>query len=125
MIGAVKKALLLFLLICLPLQFVWAGAASYCAHEQGDAVSHFGHHSHQHATESASHDDQGALDKSKSAAAADADCGYCHLSCQASFLMAPPQVPVLQESLADSALISPFSSRIPDRLLRPDWRLVS
>lgn len=125
MIGAVRKILLLCLLICLPLQFVWAGAASYCAHEQGSAVSHFGHHAHHHATESASHDDQGAQDTSHSATAADADCGYCHLSCQASFLMAPPQLPVLQEGLADSALLFPFSSRIPDRLLRPDWRLVS
>ncbi len=125
MIAPVKKALLLFLLICLPLQFVWAGAASYCAHEQGSTVSHFGHHVHQHATESASQDDRGTLEKSKNTTAADADCGYCHLSCQASFLMAPPQLPVLQEGLADSALLFPFSSRIPDRLLRPDWRLVS
>src|SRR5690606_9514911 len=121
----VRKILLLCLLICLPLQFVWAGAAPYCAHEPDRAVSHFGHHVHQHAADSAGHADPDALETSQSAAADDADCGYCHLSCQAPVLTAPPQVPALQDNLADAAPPFPFSSRIPDRLLRPDWRLAS
>lgn len=70
-----RRLLLVFLSILLPLQFAWAGAAVYCAHETADqpaaVTSHFGHHTHEHKAES----HQGA---GKSAKLPDADCTACH-----------------------------------------------
>lgn len=118
-IHAVKKLLLIFLLAWLPLQFSWAAAAVYCQHEEQQATQHFGHHSHQHDASADLPDD---TDKP---AKVHADCGYCHLSCQASFLMAPPDV-VVPNGWTYIALPSlSFSSHIPDGLQRPDWRFVA
>ncbi len=48
-----RKWLAILLISLLSLQASWAAAASYCAHEQGAAARHFGHHEHQHALEAA------------------------------------------------------------------------
>lgn len=43
------RLLLLFLLVFLPLQSVWAAASPYCQHEPAPQTSqHFGHHAHDH-----------------------------------------------------------------------------
>lgn len=123
--AAVRKVLFLFLLICLPFQFVWAAAAPYCEHEQGNTVSHVGHHQHLHAAETATSDDGDLQTPAKASTTADADCGYCHLSCQPSFVTTPLPGLAAPEGRADLFLLSSFSSRIPDRLLRPDWRLAA
>jgi hypothetical protein len=71
-----RPMLRLFILcfaLLLPLQFAWAGAASYCEHETSSAgAEHFGHHTHVHESEGG-----------KTAGGklmADADCGACHAS---------------------------------------------
>ena len=73
-----RRLLLVFLSILLPLQFSWAGAAAYCAHESADQpaamTSHFGHHSHEH---KADQHDAGKT-AGKAAKLPDADCTACH-----------------------------------------------
>ncbi|CAM3601221.1 cation efflux protein, CzcI family [Paracidovorax anthurii] len=70
-----RRWLLIFLLTVLPLQFTWAEAAGYCAHEPTAASQHFGHHVHQHdGSAGASHDASFSGD-------ADQDCGACHAGC--------------------------------------------
>ena len=116
---AVKKLLLIFLLVCLPFQFSWAAAAAYCQHEGEMNTQHFGHHAHQHKTQADLPDDAGKTAKVHT------DCGYCHLSSHASFLTAVPEI-VLPTGFAFSE--SPaqiYSSHIPDGLHRPDWRFVA
>lgn len=44
-----RRWLALVLLCLLPLQVSWAAVAEYCAHEQGPAAQHFGHHDDEHA----------------------------------------------------------------------------
>ena len=64
-----RKALVIFLLALLPVQFVWGAAAGYCQHEPGQEVHHFGHHFHKHP----------AVDKGKQLIGDDADCVSCHV----------------------------------------------
>ena len=82
-----RRLLLVFLSILLPLQFAWAGAAAYCAHEDiAETTSlawHFGHHTHQHKADQAKQAD--GSDKGDHRAKAgklaklpDADCTACH-----------------------------------------------
>lgn len=70
-----RRLLLVFLSILLPLQFAWAGAAAYCAHEKADQPAamtwHFGHHTHEHPGD----DHQIA---GKTTKLPDADCTACH-----------------------------------------------
>lgn len=69
-----RRVLLTFLLVLLPLQFVWASVAAYCQHERGNAVNHIGHHVHDHDASSTSESGSqpfGSL-------AADPDCAACH-----------------------------------------------
>ncbi len=43
------RMLLVFLLVFLPLQSIWAAASPYCGHESAPQASqHFGHHVHDH-----------------------------------------------------------------------------
>ena len=70
----VKRLFVIFLLLLLPMQTLWAGVNSYCQHEETVGTEHFGHHSHEH---SASEPDPG----SGLGAIADADCDYCHHAC--------------------------------------------
>jgi len=74
-----RRLLLIFLVVLLPLQFAWAGAAAYCSHEQADSQQeytwHFGHHAHEHKADN-SHDDSAR--PAKSAKLPDGDCNACH-----------------------------------------------
>ena len=119
MIRPVKKLLLIFLLALLPLQFCWAAAAAYCQHDGEKAVQHLGHHTHQHDAAS------GLPDGGGSVTDAHADCGYCHLSCQPSFLTTMPEVALPTGPAYGEPPVRTYSSHIPDGLRRPDWRLVA
>lgn len=46
--SAMRRWLVLLLLIMLPLQANWAALSAYCQHEQDAQSQHIGHHSHQH-----------------------------------------------------------------------------
>lgn len=89
-----------------------------CQHEDEQATFHFGHHSYQANADTADDGDLSAKD--------DGDCGYCHLSCQAPFLMASPDIAMPNGATAYiELLLRSFSSHIPDGLQRPNWRLVA
>lgn len=71
-----RRYLILFLLVLMPLQLSWAAAGSYCGHETGPQANHFGHHPHEHAAGDAPDLDAGTPDKQSSAP--HPDCGTCH-----------------------------------------------
>ena len=118
MIRTVKKLLLIFLLLALPFQYSWAAAAAYCQHEEAHA-SHFGHHSHHHVAQAETADEQGKLAKF------DNDCGYCHLSCQATPLTAVVNLNMPEATAPPVGKASPFSSHFPESPRRPDRALVA
>ena len=70
-----RRLLLVFLLVFMPLQSIWAAASPYCGHESAPQASHFGHHVHEH------HGDEGADHSAPGVSPstlADMDCHACH-----------------------------------------------
>lgn len=114
-----RRYIVLLLLIVLPFQFCWAAAATYCSHESSAAVTHFGHHGHQH--QAKGQGDAGANVKAKVAPIVlDDDCSVCH-SCAAPGLLPSP---LSHAEPFSTALALPvvllFDSYVPSGLERPD-----
>ncbi|WP_020654122.1 DUF2946 family protein [Massilia niastensis] len=111
-----KRYFLIFLLALLPLQFSWAAAGAYCAHEEGAAARHVGHHVHKH-------EETGKTDREAShkvPAQADADCDYCHHA-SASAICAAAQAPATPQPSAHLRRETlRYISHIPDLVPRPD-----
>jgi hypothetical protein len=90
-----RRWLVVFMLLVLPLQFAWAAAAPYCAHETAVAASkHPGHHQHVHQDGSDAVD---AGDDGGSLGGNHTDCASCHAGTAATlplptaFLTAAPR----------------------------------
>lgn len=117
-----KRLLIIFMLIVVPLQISWAAAASYCEHESNPKTVHFGHHEHQHVASA----EEIKADVSKSAAAIDGDCTTCHLGGIAILTM-PTPAPVFEA--ANSPVIiegkSLLASSRPSRPERPKWAVAA
>lgn len=114
-----RRLLNILLLLILPLQFCYAVAATYCQHEGGQNVGHFGHHVHSHKDG----DQAGGATKSKPKVklVADNDCASCHLV-KPELLGKQVKVPTFKrESASPSGNILPYSSADPYRLERPNW----
>lgn len=117
--SAMRRLFLILLLAMLPLQFSWAVAASYCQHEQGKAVTHFGHHAHNHAGNA---DSDGEPAKKSQP---DNDCCICHLA-------GTNVVPLAESVIACNDSPHPpdiyafsFHSFIPEGLSKPNWHPAS
>jgi hypothetical protein len=116
-----RRWLMMFLLVWMPLQSLWAVAAPYCSHERTAPATHLGHHEHDaHAAE---RDDanQGSSDGAGASCAEHANCHACHGHCaalpqaQAAAPAAPPQHGMAHATQAPwpSAPVA-----LPDR---PNW----
>ena len=112
-----RRCLLLFFVLLLPLQMVWASATPYCEHESGRcSAQHFGHHEHRHegSTVTANNGDEPA-------GAHHADCASCHICCVVT--LPPPSVALLAVTVAGSPLPAPratYLSYVPAGPERPD-----
>lgn len=85
-----RRLVLICMMLLLPVQWTWAAAAAYCAHESSPAAAkHIGHHEHVHKTSAA----EGSKKVPAPAGVLDLDCDYCHLS-------AAQWLPVLHDVLA-------------------------
>lgn len=115
--------LIIALMVLLPLQLTWAATVAYCAHENGQQNSHFGHHAHKHA---AADERVASTDKGKlSTPQVDMDCGTCHAGCPAALskttvVASLPTDPLLPETNPLSPP-SAWDSR-PDR---PQWEALA
>ena len=84
-----RRWLVVLMLLVLPVQFVWAAAMPYCAHEAAASASkHPGHHQHVHQGGS---DAAKASDDGAGSGAHHADCASCHAGAAAT-LPLPPAV---------------------------------
>jgi len=114
---AMRRWLLIFLVVLLPMQLSWAAVASYCQHESGAAVQHLGHHEHQHKADAGRADS----DNPKAVGANDADCGICHAGCATVILEPVALLPVavsLDTGSTHPVLISSPPPSLPER---PNW----
>lgn len=74
-LALMRRYLILFLLVLMPLQLSWAAVGSYCEHETGPQASHFGHHPHKHIAGDAADNDVGQSDKPSKGP--HTDCSAC------------------------------------------------
>lgn len=114
-----SRWLLVFLLLVVPFQLVWASAAPYCAHESGvSAKKHFGHHEHTHlaSDEIASSTD----DTGNATGAHHADCESCHLGCSAFMPAVTYAVEALPHGSAMTHRDPCYDSHIPAGPHSPD-----
>ncbi len=119
-----KRYLIIFLLIFLPLQFTWAAVKSYCAHENGNAAQHVGHHEHQHKAEKA---EPSVLDPANFNLA-DPDCAACHTGCTSSagVCITSSQFPNLSnQALNEVDYLAHLPSPLPTRPERPQWLIAA
>ncbi|MFC7299500.1 cation efflux protein, CzcI family [Herminiimonas aquatilis] len=116
-----KRLLIIFMLIVVPLQLSWAAAAVYCEHETNPKTVHFGHHEHKHIASA----DELKTDISKSASAVDGDCTSCHLGGVALLTITPS---ITFDALSTSLTItdnSLLASSRPSRPERPKWAVAA
>lgn len=74
---AMRRWLSILLLVFMPFQFSWAAVATYCEHESGARVKHFGHHEHEHQQPAG---EPGEASKAEFGGAL--DTADCHFHCQ-------------------------------------------
>jgi hypothetical protein len=110
-----SRWLTIFLLFVLPVQFAWSAAAAYCQHEDAPAKTHIGHHVHEHLGESSSAKAGKLL--------GDNDCGYCHFSVVKPMVSEAVKLDSTATFSLHAASKKTFSSRGPDLLERPNWRI--
>lgn len=125
-----RRVLIIFMLILMPVQLSWAAVASYCEHEVRVSEAHLGHHEHQHQKDVEFHSvgDNGLSDSddigSKGIAPGDTDldCGHCHTYCSA-MLSTPPDAPgAFSAARPGIARDEGGASRAPTQPDRPRWR---
>jgi hypothetical protein len=113
------------MLSLLPFQLVWGAAASYCQHEQGVGVGHFGHHVHKHQGKVLKTSGESTPDKKSIAGDDDPDCASCHLTCVSPVMHTAVW---FSSKLAEPMLAAPSSVQppyIPNTIERPNWTLVA
>lgn len=119
-----RRWLLIFLVVLLPMQLSWAAVASYCQHESSSSATtqHVGHHEHQHEADAASTDQGGTDSKSTTATSAvDVDCGTCHAGCCTAMLQSPILVMAKLPSESHNAPALRLSSQPASLPERPNW----
>lgn len=111
-----RRWLIIFFLLLLPMQLSWAVGTAYCKHEAGAAAQHFGHHEHQHT------DDEGANSPTLNAnSAADADCSTCHAGCGSAIVNSTSLPAIHLSSGLHSWQHFRFSSHTASLPERPNW----
>lgn len=116
-----RRWLLIFLLVLLPMQLSWAAVASYCQHESGAATQHVGHHEHQHEANTEPSNNADPHTTSKAVGAVDVDCGTCHVGNWSVMLQSLNLVIVKLPSGTHSATTLLLSSQPVSLPERPNW----
>jgi hypothetical protein len=113
---AVKRLLLILMLLFIPLQATWSAASAYCGHEQGAKAQHLGHHEHDHHQAQPDDDsDEAPLTQ------LDPDCAYCHIGSFAIFTSIGVMAPDDAATVTGSGQIYRLQSSLPERPERPKW----
>jgi len=85
-----RKLVFLVLAFVLAFQASWTLAAPYCKHERDAAMTHFGHHEHDHGSKLGGPVGAESPDSTDGLlAGVDADCVACHMAAPAVMLEAP------------------------------------
>jgi hypothetical protein len=114
--------LIVLLLVVVPPQLAWAGAAVYCSHESAAVGAvHLGHHEHAH--QPGSDGASAPADDATTSSAVHADCETCHFGASATLTMAMSGSAVLPSAGLLAASSTRYWSHIPGVPERPDRSL--
>lgn len=128
-----RRLLLAFLLLFMPLQSIWAAASPYCGHEAAPQAAHFGHHAHEHQadvlvsdawTEPALLSAAGEAPEPTAWAAtgtADMDCHTCHGAGSGMALSAQGTAIVVSLGAPAALVVSAWAHPPLARPERPQW----
>lgn len=116
-IRAMRRWLIVSMMLLMQVQFVWAAAAAYCGHEPSTAASaHFGHHEHRHQGAEL----QGADEAGKGIASLHLDCESCHFGTSVNL----PSTPILIAELSELGFCCErgpsYTSHVTSTPERPD-----
>ena len=122
-----KRCLLIFLLMLLPLQFSWAAVAALCQHDKESNTQHFGHHdsyghaqAEQNTSDKLQQDNQD--DTSNNDNDSDSNCQFCHLSCNKQVGVHTGLLPLMTvQNSFPSAPPASYLSHIGESPEKPDW----
>ncbi|MES2952182.1 MAG: cation efflux protein, CzcI family [Pseudomonadota bacterium] len=116
-----RRWLLIFLVVLLPMQLSWAAVASYCQHEIATTAQHVGHHEHQHEADAASANNSDTGTSPTAMGAVDVDCGTCHAGCCTVMLQSLNLVVAKLPSETHSASALRLTSQPASVPERPNW----
>jgi hypothetical protein len=120
--ASMRRLAFLVLAFIVAFQASWALAAPYCQHERDAAISHLGHHEHEHDSGLDSPGDAGSSSSTDGLlSGVDADCVGCHMAAPAVMLDAPSigSPPSIREHFV---LALPAAPPPPVSLIeRPNW----
>lgn len=116
-----RRLVLALLFFVLPVQFVWAAAAPYCAHETRTAAAkHFGHHEHQHQHQAGDQTAAPADPSGDAPGVPHVDCESCQLSSGATLPATLDIVLSTPREALPSNHLPRFRSHTPAAPERPD-----
>jgi hypothetical protein len=119
-----RRTFVIFLLLLLPLQFVWGAAAGYCQHEERAGVEHFGHHIHKHQSKVLNGFGDSSSDKMVTVGD-DPDCTSCHLACVSPVNQRGEYIVSCSGEQIYAALDRELPSPPPGAIDRPNWTLIA
>lgn len=126
--AAMRRVLLVVLVVLLSLQWTWAAAAAYCRHEVGAGASHLGHHAHEHEGPGANEVEKSAglsaaevphAPDSTDPLGADPDCGACHAGATAMLAEPAAMARTLKAPSTQTPYLRAVTEGVPERLIRP------
>ncbi|AGU50756.1 putative cobalt-zinc-cadmium resistance protein CzcI [Variovorax paradoxus B4] len=120
-----RRWLLIFLLLLLPLQSSWAASAAYCQHERDVQPQHWGHHEHEpDRSAGGSRTDDAQKSPGTQPNAVLGDCAVCHLGQAQHLPSASDRVNALPMARALRAVPAEhFISHISEVPVPPAWPL--
>lgn len=113
---AMRRFLLILLLLMMPLQATWAAGAPYCSHDE--PAAHTGHHAHTHSPSASQDRDDGAPGHCD-------DCDACHHLSASAVLSAQPNLPLPKGAPHLRGELRRYVSHIPEPTPPPDRPLRS
>lgn len=119
-----RRLVLICMMLLLPVQWTWAAAAAYCAHETGVAAKHMGHHEHKH-QDQADAGKPSPDSKLTVPGGLDSDCHFCHLGSVQWLAPTLVAAPPMTTAPPRFEYIEPTSSHIPSGPERPDRSLAA
>jgi hypothetical protein len=124
-----KRYLVIFLLVLLPLKLSWAAMVGYCQHETGVTANHPGHYNQNHGKnqnhEHASADHQEPAENASPSACMDHECATCHLGCSAALLSDLNTITATSSDDRPLHLQATASQPSSERPERPQWPMLA